>query len=139
MQFKRDEATKNLEQKIKDLKKMNEEAVADAAQTNYEEQMESLTSKVAEVESQNEGLQNQIAKMKQDSDSQLQAEVAELTRKLQTEQKESSQATAKLTQQNEDLATKLEEKTEKESSLLQEVAEMQNYIDNITDQLNKSI
>ena len=37
LQFKRDEATKNLEQKIKDLKKMNEEAVADAAKNNYEQ------------------------------------------------------------------------------------------------------
>ena len=37
LQFKRDEATKNLEQKIKDLKKMNEEAAADAARNNYEE------------------------------------------------------------------------------------------------------
>ena len=36
LQFKRDEATKNLEQKIKDLKKINEESVADAAKNNYE-------------------------------------------------------------------------------------------------------
>ena len=32
----------------------------------------------------------------------------------------------------------MEEKSNKESSLLQEVSEMQGYIDNLTDQVNKS-
>lgn len=56
MQFKRDEATKNLEQKIKDLKKLNEEAATDAAKNNYEQLIETLTTKVAELEAHNQDL-----------------------------------------------------------------------------------
>ena len=85
LQFKRDEATKNLEQKIKDLKKINEESAADAAKNNYAEQIKDLTAKMTEVESQNKGLQHQLAKVKQESETQLQADVGELTKKLQAE------------------------------------------------------
>ena len=54
LQFKRDEATKNLEQKIKDLKKMNEESVADAAKNiNYEEKIKDMTVKLVDLQTQN--------------------------------------------------------------------------------------
>lgn len=93
---------------------------------------------MTEAESQNKGLQDQLVKLRQEAESQHQADVGELNKKLQSEQQESSKAVARVTQEKEDLARMLEEKSNKENSLLQEVAEMQNYIDNLTDQLNKS-
>lgn len=133
MQFKRDEATKNLEQKIKDLKKINEETAADAAKNNYEERIKDLLTRMAETESQNKTLQDQLVQAKQDSESQHQADLGELTKKLQIEQKETTSTLARVTQEKEDLTRLLEGKSNKESSLLQEVAEMQNYIDDLTD------
>ena len=115
------------------MKKLNEESAADAAKNNYEQKILELTAKMTESDSQNKTLQEQLLKVKQETDTQLQADVGELARKLQTGQKESSQALARVNQEKDELVAMLEEKTNKESSLLAEVTEMQNYIDNMTD------
>ena len=99
-----------------------------------------LQSKIDDLENENNCLQGELEKIKkvelihqQNQQSQLQADIGELNKRLESEQKQSSEALAKLTQEKSDLLVQLGEKGSKESSLLQEVSEMQIYIDNLTE------
>lgn len=62
-----------------------------------------MQTKLSEAQTQNEQLQNEIVKIKEASASQLQGDITELTKKLQSQQKESSQTVAHLTQEKEEL------------------------------------
>ena len=62
-----------------------------------------MQTKLSEAQTQNEQLQSEIVKIKEASASQLQGDITELTKKLQSQQKESNQTVAHLTQEKEEL------------------------------------
>ena len=81
------------------MKQINEQSQAETAKFNFGD----MQTKLSEAQTQNEQLQNEIVKIKEASASQLQGDITELTKKLQSQQKESSQTVAHLTQEKEEL------------------------------------